>query len=80
MEPNCGRPVHHGFSLNDKAEAVGGVRDGDPPGEPEIAAALGVAFVVTTSNRLRRFNWLIVPAQAIAPHAASTSRGGFFRK
>ena len=26
----------------------------------------GVAFVVTTSNRLRRFNWLIVPGQAIA--------------
>ena len=26
----------------------------------------GAAFVVTTSNRLRRFNWLIVLGQAIA--------------
>jgi hypothetical protein len=50
---------------------------------PRGIALMRGGFVVTTSNRLLRFNWLILPGQAIAPrggrwlHAASTGR--FYR-
>jgi hypothetical protein len=57
---------------------------------PEVATArhrlVWGGFVGTTSNRLLRFNWLILLEQAIAArggrrlHAARTGRGEFCRE
>jgi hypothetical protein len=45
---------------------------------PESPPRCGAAFVVTTSNRLRRFNWLIVLGQAIAARGKRPSRNNFY--